>query len=180
VTEQHRKRRTSVLSPEQFFCQTRNLLTTKPRASRHVQQSTLLPRTTNYVLRTTHRFSTTHSPLPTSHIPHPTSHIPLPTPSVIPDERHKPRDLGSRPSHRPAMTVLRIGSTSNHREQATWLAVASSLLLLTRPSAHYALRHGPARAGLPARLAGMTNKEYSCSADEIGPGRNVFFLSLDR
>jgi len=40
--------------------------------------------------------------------PHPTPHSPPPTPFVIPDERRQPRDLGSRPSHQPVMTVLQI------------------------------------------------------------------------
>ena len=45
----------------------KNLFTTKPRATRHVQHAALLPRTTNYVLRTDFQQPTPYSILPTPH-----------------------------------------------------------------------------------------------------------------
>ena len=141
-TKLSRVKNAFALSPDR-----KSLLTTKPPSTRHVQQSTLSPRTTNYAPRTAFQ---------QPHIPHPTSHIPLPTPSVIPDERRQPRDLGSRPSHQPAVTVLRIDSAIGHMSHATGLMSRRCII----PSPSYQPDRSlcfrlwiPARAGLrPAWL----------------------------
>ena len=57
--------------------------------------------------------------------------------------------------------VLRIGSTSNLREHATWLAVVSSLLLLTRPNAYHVLSSGFQLARASGPLGWNDEEVYS-------------------
>jgi len=101
---------------------------------------------TSYTPRATIHSFTTYDELrttyyaPLSNRPLPTPHIPQPTPCVIPDERRKPRDLGSRPSHRPVMGVLRIDSPTGHMTRRC--ITSSSDQLLTSQPAHYAFSSG--------------------------------------
>jgi len=130
-----------------FYCLTKIPLHHKTTS--YTPRTTIRSFTTYYEPRTTHRFSTTHFPHPTSHFPLPTPHIPHPIPFVIPDERRQPRDLGSRPGHRPVTRVLRIDSTTGCEPL---FSTYSYRLPLTRaPSASVPSRRRAASSAAPRR-----------------------------